>query len=882
MEKLGVPSMKRLNQLKSLSDSPQGTTKTFSFSSRSVPDSASSGSLVNLKIAAEKLMKEQAAVKTDLEMAICSLGHSDLLRFFFSYDHSAEYLISELEKFQNAKLRKSVEHTRNLEDKVQNALNENAKLQVKQKEDEKLWRGLELKFSSAKTLIDQLTETLQHLASQVQDAEKDKEVLEAKLSASSTAVDGLNQQMQELSIKVESVEETLRNREKELAKLKIEKEENCKLYRNEQQRTANLIEEKDSITKTFEDTLMQNRLIIEGLNSKLEEAQFVSNSKEDKITSLITLRDDLQKEKSDLEMHNDEVHKKLDASLMEIKNLENLVNLLVEQLVELDRHNSTFLEKFNQLNLLNDSCFKLAKLERNVASELAQKQYNKLYDTLICITSEKSALKLINVESQEKVDELQKVQESLMAQHSEESRLAGERIQKLESEVETLVSEKTGAESLVSKLEEEIVTLSESSRSSESKMQDLLQKITALEIENRCNVEKLEKELHDKAEEMDTLMKESENHKKHADMHAVESDQLRTILKEKEELILLSKEREKKLEDENKENQALLVTAETKLSEAKRQYDTMLESKQMELSRHLKEISHRNDQAINDIRNKYELEKLEIANKEKEKTDQAVQEMEQNCEQKLAEVKEESRQCLIRIQEEHSALLNQIQQEHSRNEQIRKADHNEELRHIQLQAENELKEILTLLRNEHEARMKGLKCQNEDDCRKLQEELDLQKTKVLSNSGLLHVINQDERFCGSRKSKPALIRTANEEESPYLQVTQTPVSQLLKTVEDINTGSVANIPKHHKKDPRKHNKTPRRNTPRVPVKMILMHLIKGTASIEIELIARTAMGIDREIEKFAADVYRTENAAYAFVEIGCGLECFSSQETVLC
>ena len=44
------------------------------------------------------------------------------------------------------------------------------------------------------------------------------------------------------------------------------------------------------------------------------------------------------------------------------------------------------------------------------------------------------------------------------------------------------------------------------------------------------------------------------------------------------------------------QNQALLVTAETKLSEAKRQYDTMLESKQMELSRHLKEISHRNDQ----------------------------------------------------------------------------------------------------------------------------------------------------------------------------------------------------------------------------------------------------------------------------------------------
>lgn len=62
-----------------------------------------------------------------------------------------------------------MEHARALEDKLQSALNENAKLKVKQKEDDKLWKGLESKFSSAKTLSDQLTETLQHLASQVQD-----------------------------------------------------------------------------------------------------------------------------------------------------------------------------------------------------------------------------------------------------------------------------------------------------------------------------------------------------------------------------------------------------------------------------------------------------------------------------------------------------------------------------------------------------------------------------------------------------------------------------------------------------------------------------------------------------------------------------------------
>lgn len=61
------------------------------------------------------------------------------------------------------------EDVRMLEEKLQNAYNANAKLKVKQKEDEKLWKGLESKFSSTKTLCDQLTETLQHLAGVVQD-----------------------------------------------------------------------------------------------------------------------------------------------------------------------------------------------------------------------------------------------------------------------------------------------------------------------------------------------------------------------------------------------------------------------------------------------------------------------------------------------------------------------------------------------------------------------------------------------------------------------------------------------------------------------------------------------------------------------------------------
>jgi hypothetical protein len=79
-------------------------------------------------------------------------------------------------------------------------------------------------------------------------------------------------------------------------------------------------------------------------------------------------------------------------------------------------------------------------------------------------------LQLVNQELNNKLIELQKFQESVTAQLSEECRLAGERNQKLAYEAETLVLKKIETDMLVSELEEKIDTLSESSRSSENKM----------------------------------------------------------------------------------------------------------------------------------------------------------------------------------------------------------------------------------------------------------------------------------------------------------------------------------------------------------------------------------------------------------------------------
>ncbi|GMY25230.1 Synaptonemal complex protein 1 [Fagus crenata] len=113
----------------------------------------------------------------------------------------------------------------------------------------------------------------------------------------------------------------------------------------------------------------------------------------------------------------------------------------------------------------------------------------------------------------------------------------------------------------------------------------------ALESENKDNLEKFQSEIQRKAEEIDILQKDSEKHTQHVDLLEKQISQLHNLLKEKEQLILQCKEQETKLEDQVKENQGLLTAAESKLAEAKNQYDQMLESKQLELSRHLKEIS---------------------------------------------------------------------------------------------------------------------------------------------------------------------------------------------------------------------------------------------------------------------------------------------------
>ncbi|KAK9079466.1 hypothetical protein SSX86_001138 [Deinandra increscens subsp. villosa] len=765
MSKLaGLSGMKSLDRFKySLGSSSPAAAKTFNVSSRQPSSSNSSGSFANLKLAAEKLVKEQASSKTDLDMA-------------------------------NSKIKKLSDHIHVLEEKLQHVYNENAKLKVKHREDEKLWRGLESKFSSTKAICDQLTETLQTLADQVQNAEKDRVFFENKLSETSVALDNVNGQMKSLSLSLESSEETVRIRDKELKELSINKENVENQLREEHNKVLSLVNEKDNLIKNFEENVASNESTIESLNSKLSELQFELVSKGAKLNDMQELCEKKEKENTDLIDSNKKFAKHLDNAMQENQNLESFVKMLTVKLTDLDRQSQAFWEKVIKFDALFSSCFDLVQEEKKLATQKAQQRFDCLHGQLLITESGNDALKLVNKELENKIHDLQNDLKFTMGQHAEECHLAEEKVQRLESEAETLLSKKAELENMITTLEDKISSLSEASRLSEIQMQDLQLKHSESETENKENIRNLESEIHRTKEETETLKNEILQHEQHVESLEKQLDQLRNLLQEKEQIVLEFNEREKLLEEEKTEAQKLFVEAEGNVAEAKKQYDEMLRSKQLELSKHLKEISQKNDQAINDIRRRYEAEKQECINLEKEKAEKAIIDMEKKCDQKLSECKEESKQQLMQIQGEHTALVTSIRKENEKKEANLKSNHAEEVKKMQLQAQNELREKTKLLKNQHEAELRELRSQHEEECRHLEEELNIQKDREERQKALLQLQwkvmsdqPQEDQEVTSRK------------ELSYMNATQPPVTKILKKTDVGQTGNVINIPKHSKK-----------------------------------------------------------------------------------
>lgn len=251
----------------------------------------------------------------------------------------------------------------------------------------------------------------------------------------------------------------------------------------------------------------------------------------------------------------------------------------------------------------------------------------------------------------------------------------------------------------------------------------------------------------------------------------------------------------------------------------KKQYDLMLEGEKIELSKHLKELSLKNDQAINEIRKKYELEKIEITNAEKEKAEKLIREIENKCNEKISQNKHDSQRYLICLKEEHGTTVARIQQDNEHKESTLRAYHKEELQRIQSQAENEMRERLSLLRKEHEVQIKSLRMHHEEECQRMQEELELQKSKEEKQRALLQlqwkVMGESQRVDQEVNSKKEYSVSSIRRSDPYGRkeqevqlvspetnrkdvnlpgILQSPISNMLRKVEKVSQ----DIPKHRK------------------------------------------------------------------------------------
>ncbi|KAG1342366.1 Synaptonemal complex protein ZEP1 [Cocos nucifera] len=613
-------------------------------------------------------------------------------------------------------------------------------------------------------------------------AEETKNFFEDKLAHSSKAFDDLNCLLNDLSVKLECAGNTINAGKQEILELRREKEEMEKYFRDERAATNNVIKEKDTAMKHLEETVEEKKAHLETLESRLQEMQHELNLKEDSCKCLRSTLSNLENERNALQLSNQNFTQKIDKSCQEFKELEMLLNHLVFQLVELNKESATISDQVSRLFLSFGAYDKLLQQEKCLAIKSAQGKYEQLHEQFMHTRSENDAFKLEIQELENKIVELQKAQEFAMVQHAEECRLAEDKIRILETEAEVLVSSKKESDNLASELGEKVKDLSKAFSLTETQMQDLLKKTSELELEKQDLQDKVQSVIQERSKDTEALQNEIVKRDQRVGSLENQVNHLHCALDEKEQLHISSVEREKQLEEQKSEIQALLAATEYKLAEARKQYDLMLEGKQLELSKHLKDLSQRNDQAINDIRRKYEVEKAE----------KLIKEMERKCDEKISENKAEAQQYLMHVKEEHGAMISRIKQDYDEKESSLQAHQKEELQRIQLQAENEMREKISSVRKEHEIQIKGLKLQHEDDYRKLQEELELQKSREYSVSS----IKMRDSY-GRKEHHLALTSLESRRKDVKLSgIMQTPVANILKKVEK---GPPGNIPKHSKK-----------------------------------------------------------------------------------
>ncbi|KAF8714917.1 hypothetical protein HU200_027453 [Digitaria exilis] len=512
---------------------------------------SSYGSFANLKIIAEKLVKEQASVKTDLEMA-------------------------------HTKLRRATEQINLLEGKLQQGVNENAKLMVKQNEDSKLWQGLDSKISSTKTLSDQLTETLQQLASQTEQAEEDKKFFEELLGKNSKALDEFNSLLHDLSTKLECAQQKIISGKQEMLQIKQEKQEIDRSYKEQLCSNDATIKEQDSLIKQLEGSVDENKPRFIRLDSRLQCMEQNLKLKDDVCISLKENLARSESEKNNLEPRN------------QLRKTEEIVMVQHVEECQVAEDKIRRLESEAEISASN-----INRLEK-LASELQGRIQKLLEDSTLAENHKQELLeKISKLESDNQ--ELQGQVQSIIEEKSNNAESLQGEITKRDQQVDTLENQINQLRCVLNEKEQLYCCSLEREKTLED--QKLQAEKLVRDMESRCS----DKISENKQDSERYLMRPKEEHgamvaRIHQD-HELKESTLRDY--HKEELQRIQSQAENELREHTKLRRATEQTnlLEGKLEQAvieKAKFKEMLQIKQekQEIDRSYKEQLCSNDATI--------------------------------------------------------------------------------------------------------------------------------------------------------------------------------------------------------------------------------------------------------------------------------------------
>ncbi|CAI7866996.1 unnamed protein product, partial [Closterium sp. NIES-54] len=208
------------------------------------------------------------------------------------------------------------------------------------------------------------------------------------------------------------------------------------------------------------------------------------------------------------------------------------------------------------------------------------------------------------------------------------------------------------------------------------------------------------------------------------------NETLKENLKANEAALSQMKEQVETLEKDYKECQEKLLSAEKQAKDLKRDYQRQMQSKQLELQKHLQEISRRNNLAMAEMRKEFEAEATRSVDEERKKAQDALESAKKNLQNQLAEEKEKYGARIKSLLEKNKS---QVESKLQSTEDLitrLKLQHSEEMVTARALMEQQHAEAIASLTEELEGRIELAKTEREEALTVQLEEMTRQSTEL--------------------------------------------------------------------------------------------------------------------------------------------------------